>query len=147
MKYPHQIARIQLSKLSISLLIVFMCFFIASCNKNTFSEPKKKTTQIHPSLPKGFELIEEINPTSQTATKVIKLEKGVMYTIRLVKSKENRSKVLLYNGHKKIVSSFARGRYYGGINYLCKKTDEYTFVIETDPKQEAPKIIFASKKS
>ncbi|HAS45978.1 MAG TPA: hypothetical protein DCS93_36180 [Microscillaceae bacterium] len=143
----HQTIKIQLAKLSVSSLAIFICFFMASCSKNALPEPQKKASPMYTQLPKGFKLIEEMNPKSQTETRVMKLEKGMMYTIRLVKSKENHSKVLLYNGDKRIVSSFARGRYYGGINYLCKKTGNYTFVIEADPKQVPPKVVFAFKKS
>ncbi|OJJ15315.1 hypothetical protein BKI52_38515 [marine bacterium AO1-C] len=147
MIYQHQTSNTQILRPYISFMIVFVCFFIASCNQKVFSQAQKNTTKAYPSLPKGFKILKEINLTGQTQTQTMKLEKGITYTVRFVKNKDNRTKVQVYDGEKKIVSSFVRGRYYSGISYKCGKTGNYTFVIESDPSQEPPKVVMAYKKS
>jgi len=107
-----------------------------ACNTKAF------TDQVIKKLPKGFTFLKAYPVDGrQGQRKFIKysyiFSKNSTYTVRLKNSNPKNVGFIvsiMNSRRKKIVSSYARGRYYGGLNYKCSATGIYYITFQFDGK-------------
>ena len=107
-----------------------------ACNTKAF------TDQVIKKLPKGFTFLKAYPVDGrQGARRIVKysyiFSKNSTYTIRLKNSSPKNIGVIvsiMNSRRRKVVSSYARGRYYGGLNYKCSATGIYYITFQFDGK-------------
>lgn len=141
MLYQRHSSSNRLFKLVLLLPIVFVGLFMISCSKELVN-PTPKTSQIRPSLPGNFRLVETIKVKDETYNKELKLEKDKTYTFLFKgKKKENKSHLFLLKNDKKIAQSVVNNKYYSGLTYKCGKTDNYKLVVNRDKEDASLAVV------